>query len=161
MSVRYGKKNLSQGSLFWHHEALSIYAKQWPEGQICLSVPYTYDIFFFLHTFLSQGLNKLQFYLKICHTFTSAILFWRRLMTLLWRSLATKFTWHYNQCYNTMLRALGSEHQGQTSISKPDQNLGFTYIFSSGMQETRGMISKQRTRLIWYNRKMGINGWGI
>ena len=29
----------------------------------------------------------------------------------------------------------GSEHQGQTSISDIDQNLGFTCIFSSGMQE--------------------------
>ena len=29
----------------------------------------------------------------------------------------------------------GSEHQGQNSISDPHQNLGFTCIFSSGMQE--------------------------
>ena len=28
-----------------------------------------------------------------------------------------------------------SEHQGQNSISDPDQNLRFTCIFSSGMQE--------------------------
>ena len=32
-------------------------------------------------------------------------------------------------------RTTGSEHQGQNSISDPDQNLGFTCIFSSGMQE--------------------------
>ena len=30
---------------------------------------------------------------------------------------------------------MGLEHQGQTSISDPDQNLGFICIFSSGMQE--------------------------
>ena len=29
----------------------------------------------------------------------------------------------------------GSEHQGQNSISDPDQNLGFSCIFSSGVQE--------------------------
>ena len=34
------------------------------------------------------------------------------------------------------VRTTGSEHQGQNSISDPDQNLGFTCIFSSGMQET-------------------------
>ena len=33
----------------------------------------------------------------------------------------------------------GSEHQGQNSISDPDQNLGFSCIFSSGMQETDQM----------------------
>ena len=33
------------------------------------------------------------------------------------------------------VRTTGSEHQGQNSISDPDQNLGFTCIFSSGMQE--------------------------
>ena len=32
------------------------------------------------------------------------------------------------------VRTTGSEHQGQT-ISDPDQNLEFTCIFSSGMQE--------------------------
>ena len=29
----------------------------------------------------------------------------------------------------------GLEHQGQNTISDPDQNLGFTCTFSSGMQE--------------------------
>ena len=33
------------------------------------------------------------------------------------------------------VRTKGSEHQGQTGTSDPDQNLGFTCIFSSGMQE--------------------------
>ena len=33
------------------------------------------------------------------------------------------------------VRTTGSEHQGQNSISDPDQNLGFTCIFSPGMQE--------------------------
>ena len=33
------------------------------------------------------------------------------------------------------VRTTGSEHQGQTSISNPDFNLGFACIFSSGMQE--------------------------
>ena len=33
------------------------------------------------------------------------------------------------------VRTTGSDHQGWTSISDPDQNLGFTCIFSSGMQE--------------------------
>ena len=33
------------------------------------------------------------------------------------------------------VRTVGSEHQGRTSISDPDQNLGFPCIFSSGMQE--------------------------
>ena len=32
-------------------------------------------------------------------------------------------------------RTTGLEHQGQNSISDPDQNFGFTCIFSSGMQE--------------------------
>ena len=32
-------------------------------------------------------------------------------------------------------RTTGSEHKGKNSISDPDQNLGFTCIFSSGMQE--------------------------
>ena len=34
------------------------------------------------------------------------------------------------------VRTTGLEHQGQTSISDPDQNLGFTCIFSSGMEES-------------------------
>ena len=34
------------------------------------------------------------------------------------------------------VRTTGSEHQGQNSIFDPDQNLGFTCIFSSGMQVT-------------------------
>ena len=33
------------------------------------------------------------------------------------------------------VRTTGSEHQGQNSISDPDQNLGFNCIFLSGMQE--------------------------
>ena len=33
------------------------------------------------------------------------------------------------------VRTAGLEHQGQNSISNPDQNLGLTCIFSSGMQE--------------------------
>ena len=33
------------------------------------------------------------------------------------------------------VRTTGSEHQGQNSISDPDQNLGYSCIFSSGMQE--------------------------
>ena len=33
------------------------------------------------------------------------------------------------------IRTTESEYQGQNSISDPDQNLGFTCIFSSGMQE--------------------------
>ena len=33
------------------------------------------------------------------------------------------------------VRTPGLEHQGQNSISDPDQNLGLTCIFSSGMQE--------------------------
>ena len=34
------------------------------------------------------------------------------------------------------VRTTGLEYQGQNSISDPDQNLGFTCIFSSGMQES-------------------------
>ena len=34
-----------------HHEALPSDAKQWPEGQNCLSYPQTHVGFFFLHTF--------------------------------------------------------------------------------------------------------------
>ena len=82
----------------WHHEALPSDAKQWPEGQIYRSMPLTNDRFFFLHTFLCKSLNKLQFYLKIRHTLTSAILFWRHFMALLWRALATMLRdVHYNQ----------------------------------------------------------------
>ena len=33
------------------------------------------------------------------------------------------------------VRTTGLEHQGQNSISYPGLNLGFTCIFSSGMQE--------------------------
>ena len=43
------------------------------------------------------------------------------------------------------VRTTGSEHQGQNSIYDPDQNLGFSCVFSSGMQEnkflTQGKIS--------------------
>ena len=34
-----------------------------------------------------------------------------------------------------MTSLAGSEHQGYNSISNPGQNLGFTCIFSSGVQE--------------------------
>ena len=37
------------------------------------------------------------------------------------------------------VRPTGSEHQGQTSISDPDQNLGFTCIFSSDKQEYKNL----------------------
>ena len=81
----------------WHHKALPSDAKQWPKGQICRSIPLTNDRFFFLHTFLCKSLNKLQFYLKIRHTFTS-ILFWRHFMAHLWHALATMLRdVHYNQ----------------------------------------------------------------
>ena len=36
---------------------------------------------------------------------------------------------------NNYTWTIGSEQQGKIEISDPDQNLGFTYIFSSGMQE--------------------------
>ena len=39
------------------------------------------------------------------------------------------------------VRTTGSEHQGQNSISDPDQNLGFTCIFSSGVQECSFFIT--------------------
>ena len=35
-----------------------------------------------------------------------------------------------------MARITGSEEQDQNSISDPDQNLGFTCMFSSGLQAT-------------------------
>ena len=35
----------------------------------------------------------------------------------------------------------GSEHQGQTSISDPDQNLECTCILSSGVQEKKRLFS--------------------
>ena len=34
------------------------------------------------------------------------------------------------------VRTIGSEHQGQNSVSDPDQNFEFTLYFLSGMQET-------------------------
>ena len=53
------------------------------------------------------------------------------------------------------------KHQGQTSISDPDQNLGFTCIFSSGVQEIlfslklsqhcRGCIMRKSALCICYN----------
>ena len=137
MSLRYRSTTCPKGH-FWHHEALPSEAKQWPEGQICRSVPHTNDRFFFLHTFLCKSWNKVEFYLKIPHIFTSTILFWRHFMALLWRSLVTKLgEVHFNQ-FKAQGRTPGSEHQGQTSISNPDQNLGFTCLFSSGVQEIIG-----------------------
>ena len=35
------------------------------------------------------------------------------------------------------VRTTGLEHGGQNSSSDPDQNLGFTCMFSSGMQENK------------------------
>ena len=51
------------------------------------------------------------------------------------------------------VRTTGLEHQGQKSISDPDQNLGFTCIFSSGMQEimflgTNIQLCRQRLSLL-------------
>ena len=43
-------------------------------------------------------------------------------------------------------RTTGSEHQSQNSISDHDQNLGFTCIFSSGMQELSVTHLKYATR---------------
>ena len=42
------------------------------------------------------------------------------------------------------VRTTGSEHQGYNSISNPDQNLGFTGIFSSGVQEDSYYLMAQR-----------------
>ena len=46
------------------------------------------------------------------------------------------------------VRTTGLEHQGQTSISDPDQNLELTCIFSSGMQEGMFLDSVQYGNLL-------------
>ena len=40
----------------WHHEAPPSDAKQWPEGQSCLSYPQTHAGLFFLHTLDASAL---------------------------------------------------------------------------------------------------------
>ena len=50
----------------------------------------------------------------------------------------------------------GSEHQGQTSISDPDQNLGFTCIFSSSMQEDISMTILLNSFSLLYQLKVKI-----
>ena len=58
------------------------------------------------------------------------------------------------------VRTTGSEHQGQTSISDPDQNRGFTCIFSSGMQETSFLKAKCKNWSVWIGRQfIPFNSW--
>ena len=45
------------------------------------------------------------------------------------------------------VRTTGSEHKGQNSISDPDQNLGSSCIFSSGMQEMKSKGTDQNMRM--------------
>ena len=135
--MRFGLTNLSKGSLIWHHEALPSDAKQCPEGQICRSVPYTNDSFFFLHTFLCKRIYRFISTLKNATHLHQPFCFWHHFLTLLCRALATENRdVRYNQC-KAQVRTPGSEHQGQTSISDPDQNPELTCFFPSGMQEFR------------------------
>ena len=78
-----------------------------PEGQIFLSVPHTYDRFFFLHTFNSESgyliMQSLQLQM-------SALLWWLRLVTSL-RSVSStlKIAYRdvlYNQCISNTWRFL-------------------------------------------------------
>ena len=93
----------------WHHEALPSDAKQWPEGQICWSIPLTNDRFFFLHTFLCKSLNKLQFYLKIRHTPYVR----HFVLTSLYGALVTCVSDHVTWRPLQPILSTGSEHQGQ------------------------------------------------
>ena len=47
----------------------------------------------------------------------------------------------------------GLEHQGQNSISDPDQNLGFTCIFSSGMQEDPDLTPQNTASFVYTLQK--------
>ena len=47
----------------------------------------------------------------------------------------TRLPWSITTNVKHRVRTTGSEHQDQNSISDPDQNFGFTCIFSSGVQE--------------------------
>ena len=86
MSVRYGSTNLSQGSLFG-------ITRQRPNSDprdIFVDPYLTLMIDSFSCTlFCAKAWINNQFYFKLRHRFTSAILFWRHLIALLWRALAS------------------------------------------------------------------------
>ena len=48
----------------------------------------------------------------------------------------TSTFWEVTTNVKQRVRTTGLEHQGQTSISDLDQNSGFSFIFTLGMQET-------------------------
>ena len=119
-----------KGHCFGITRLCRVMPKQWHEGLVCRSVPHTNDRFFFLHTFFVQTLELITFYLKRRRTFTPAILyfdviFWRSCDVRQRPSYVTSITTSVKHRVNTP----GSEHQGQTNISDPDQKFGFTCIF--------------------------------
>ena len=52
------------------------------------------------------------------------------------------------------VRTTGLEHKGQTSFSDPGQNLGFTCIFSSDMQEKSNPFIK---RSLFFKCELKLN----
>ena len=59
------------------------------------------------------------------------------------------------------VRKTGIEHQGQNSISDPDQNLGLSCIFSSGMQEFLVSASTQSYIIYSYFTDANVPGTGL
>ena len=108
--MRYGSINLSQGSLFWYHEALPSDAKQWSEGHISRSVP----ILFLVHNVV-QMLELIIFYLKIRRTFTPAILLLTSFYDALMTFVSDQVTWRPLQ----PMLSTRSEHQGQNIRVRP------------------------------------------
>ena len=127
--MRYERTNLSQWSLFWHHEALPSIAKQWPEGRFVYLYPTIMIDSTFAHFFM-QTLELITFYLKLRPHLRPPFCF----DVVLWRSCDVRKR-PSNVTSITTNVCKGWGHQNQTSISDPDQNLGFTSIFSSGVQE--------------------------
>ena len=134
MSVRYGLTNLSQGSLFGITRLRRVMPNSDPRDRFV-------DLYL---TLMIDSFSCTLFCAKACISLTlkyakhSCLPFCFDI--ILWRSCDVR----KRPCYMTSIttnikhrvKTPGSEHQGQTSISDPDQNLGCICILSSGVQES-------------------------
>ena len=110
MSVRYRSTNLSQGSLFWHHEALPSEAKQWTRGTD-LSISYLTLMIdsFSCILFCANAYYSFIFTLKYAAHLRQPFCFLTSFPDILLTFVSDQVTWRPLQ----PVLSTGSEHQGQ------------------------------------------------
>ena len=110
-------------------------AKQWPEGQICLSVPHSCGRFFFLHIFKCWSFNYIKDSSRHCFVMSS-ILTTVLIFDVVMTSASDEVTWRPIPAMQTeVTRKLSffypihrSDNQGKIRISNPSKKHGYPYL---------------------------------